>query len=82
MASKGQKDECKERREDKNSLCVMKYCTRLISALHRYLLLFYLGHFFPLVHISDALMSGQQHALAACLGSMEEMVSSPSSPIC
>lgn len=29
--------------------------------------------------ISNGLMSGQQHALAACLGSMEVIVSSPSS---
>lgn len=82
MASKRQKDECKERRKDKNSLCVMKYYTRLISVRHCYLLLFYLGHFSPLAHISDTLMSGQQHALAACLGSMEVIVSSPSLPIC
>lgn len=31
------------------------------------------------MHISNVLMSGQQHALAACLGSMEVVVSSPSS---
>lgn len=30
------------------------------------------------MHISNVLMSGQQHALAACLGSMEVIVNSPS----
>lgn len=78
MASKRTKDGCKERRKDKNNLRIMKYCTRLISVLHCYLLLFYLGHFFPLVHISNVLMSGQQHPLAACLGNMEVIVNSPS----
>lgn len=33
---------------------------------------------FPLVHISNMLMSGQQHTLAACLGSMEVIVNCPS----
>jgi len=47
MASKRRKDEYKEKRKDKNSLCIMKYYTRLISVLHCYLLLFYLGHFSP-----------------------------------
>lgn len=47
MVSRRRQDECKERREDKNSLCVMKYYTQLISALRRHLLLFCLGHFFP-----------------------------------
>lgn len=82
MASKRQKDESKQRKKDENSLCVMKYYTSLISVLHCYLLLFYSDHFFPLAHISGILMSGQQHALAACLGSTEVIVSSPSLPIC
>lgn len=78
MASKRWKDECKQRK-DKNSLCVMKYYTRIISVLHCHLLLIYLGHFFCFVHISNTLMSVQQHALVVCLGSMEVF---PSLPIC
>lgn len=82
MASKRQKYKCKESRKDKNSLCLMKYYTRLISVLQCYLSPFYLGHFFPLVQISDTLMTGQQHALEVCLDSMEVILSSLSLPLC